>query len=41
MEEYDIRRTLRQCKKAAVNGYKLSLKQYKSLKEIIGGAHNG
>ena len=35
MEEYDIKKTLRQCKRAASNGYKLSMKQYKGLTEIL------
>lgn len=35
MEEYNIKKTLRQCKRAATNGYKLSAKQYKNLNETM------
>ncbi|MBQ7077958.1 MAG: 50S ribosome-binding GTPase [Lachnospiraceae bacterium] len=35
MKNNDIRKTLKQCKKAAENGYKLAKKQYKSLNETM------
>lgn len=35
MAEYNIKKTLRQCKRAAANGYKISMRQYRSLNETM------
>lgn len=35
MEEVNIKKTLRQCIRAASNGYKISMRQYRSLRETL------
>ena len=35
MEEYNIKKTLKECKRAAYKGYKISINQYKCLNEIL------
>ena len=38
MDEFNIRKSLRQCKKAAGNGYKMAMKQYRNLNDTLNQA---